>query len=134
MNFTKEINEILHLCGIQINEYNVKHEDAMNYTDSVEDIPYDEFSDKFRQDNVFDENILKQEILAQNLRKILHSLTPREEYIVRSYFGIDCEKMNYIQIGQKLGISGSRVGQILEKAIRKCRHPSRIRKLIDYDL
>ena len=52
-------------------------------------------------------------------------LSPREEKVVRMRFGIGTETEHTLtEIGQQFGISHSRTGQILAKAIRKLKHPS----------
>ena len=52
-------------------------------------------------------------------------LSPREEKVVRMRFGIGTETEHTLtEIGQQFGISNSRTGQILAKAIRKLKHPS----------
>ena len=52
-------------------------------------------------------------------------LSPREEKIVRMHFGIGTgTEHTLIEISQQFGISNSRTGQILAKALRKLKHPS----------
>ena len=59
-------------------------------------------------------------------------LTPREEQVIRLAFGFDHGYEHTVdQIGQLLGVSGSRVGQIRAKAERKLRHPSVAGKIIN---
>lgn len=59
-------------------------------------------------------------------------LTPREEQVIRLAFGFDHGYEHTVdQIGQILGVTGSRVGQIRAKAERKLRHPSVAGKIIN---
>ena len=71
--------------------------------------------------------------LAEHTRKILASLTPREDKILRMRFGIG-EKKNYTleEVGQDFGITRERIRQIEEKALRRLRHPTRARQLKDF--
>ena len=54
----------------------------------------------------------------------LRNLTEREQVVINHSFGIDGEKMTLDEIGAKLDVSGVRVGQIREKALRKLRNPN----------
>jgi len=62
----------------------------------------------------------------------LGSLPDKEAEILRLYFGFKGDGMNFNQIGRQIGLSRERVRQIKESALRKLRHPSRIRGLRDY--
>lgn len=128
MNLDSQINEVLHLCGVQINE---EYEDAMDYADSVEDIPYNEFLDKFSQDDALDNHINRQDFLKQ-LRKLLLSLNPREEYTIRRYFGIDCEPKSALAISKELGMNKNWVHDNINRIINKLKHPSRQRYVRQY--
>jgi RNA polymerase primary sigma factor len=71
--------------------------------------------------------------LAEKARKILASLTPREEKILRMRFGIG-EKSNHTleEVGQLFDITRERIRQIEAKALRRLRHPSRGKQLKDF--
>ena len=57
---------------------------------------------------------------------ILHTLTPREEQVIKLSFGIDCDrKKTFGEIGELLCVTRERVRQIEAKALRKLRHESR---------
>jgi RNA polymerase primary sigma factor len=68
--------------------------------------------------------------LKEQTKKILSTLTPRQEKIVRMRFGID-EKADHTleEVGQDYSLTRERIRQIEEKALRKLRHPSRSKKL-----
>jgi RNA polymerase primary sigma factor len=66
--------------------------------------------------------------LEEQTRKVLATLTPREEQILRMRFGIG-EKSDYTleEVGQRFAVTRERIRQIEAKALRKLRHPSRAR-------
>ena len=68
--------------------------------------------------------------LSETTRKVLSSLTPREEKVLRMRFGIG-EKYDHTleEVGQDFDVTRERIRQIEAKALRKLRHPSRARKL-----
>jgi len=70
-------------------------------------------------------------IAETSIKEVLNTLTPREEKSLILYFGIGCDAMNMHEIGKELGVTHTRVAQIINKALRKCRHPSRFKKLHD---
>jgi RNA polymerase primary sigma factor len=68
--------------------------------------------------------------LAEQTRKVLATLTPREEKVLRLRFGIG-EKADHTleEVGRDFEVTRERIRQIEAKALRKLRHPSRSRKL-----
>jgi RNA polymerase primary sigma factor len=68
--------------------------------------------------------------LTETTRKVLGSLTPREEKVLRMRFGIG-EKYDHTleEVGEDFEVTRERIRQIEVKALRKLRHPSRAKKL-----
>ncbi|MDY6986606.1 MAG: RNA polymerase sigma factor RpoD [Thermodesulfobacteriota bacterium] len=68
--------------------------------------------------------------LAEQTRKSLATLTPREEKVLRMRFGIG-EKADHTleEVGRDFHVTRERIRQIEAKALRKLRHPTRSRKL-----
>ncbi len=68
--------------------------------------------------------------LAEQTRKVLATLTPREEKVLRMRFGIG-EKSDHTleEVGNDFAVTRERIRQIEAKALRKLRHPTRKRKL-----
>ena len=71
--------------------------------------------------------------LAEQTRKVLATLTPREEKVLRMRFGIG-EKADHTleEVGQDFSVTRERIRQIEAKALRKLRHPTRSRKLKNF--
>jgi RNA polymerase primary sigma factor len=68
--------------------------------------------------------------LAEQTRKVLSTLTPREEKVLRMRFGIGEESDHTLEeVGQDFNVTRERIRQIEAKALRKLRHPSRSGKL-----
>lgn len=68
--------------------------------------------------------------LAEQTRKVLATLTPREEKVLRMRFGIG-EKADHTleEVGHDFAVTRERIRQIEAKALRKLRHPTRSKKL-----
>ena len=72
-------------------------------------------------------------ILREQLGEVLHTLTPREEMVLKLRFGlIDGRTRTLEEVGQEFNITRERIRQIEAKALRKLRHPSRSKRLKDY--
>lgn len=68
--------------------------------------------------------------LRETTTKILSSLTPREERVLRMRFGIGMNTDHTLEeVGQQFSVTRERIRQIEAKALRKLKHPSRSRKL-----
>ena len=68
--------------------------------------------------------------LAEQIIDVLHTLTPREEEVIRRRYGIGVERDYTLEeVGRHLSITRERVRQIEEKAMRKLKHPRRLRAL-----
>jgi RNA polymerase primary sigma factor len=71
---------------------------------------------------------LEKDMMSRYLQKILHTLTPREEKIIRMRFGIGLERTYTLEeVGRALSLTRERVRQIEVTAMRKLRHPVRYR-------
>jgi RNA polymerase primary sigma factor len=71
-----------------------------------------------------------QNILREVIERELHTLTPREEYVIKLRFGLyDGRTRTLEEVGQKFNITRERIRQIEAKALRKLRHPSRARRM-----
>jgi RNA polymerase primary sigma factor len=98
--------------------------------------PIGEEEDSSLGDFIEDKNIINpsEAVISLNLseqtRKVLSTLTPREEKVLRMRFGIG-EKSDHTleEVGQDFFVTRERIRQIEAKALRKLRHPSRAKLL-----
>lgn len=71
-------------------------------------------------------------LLREQLEKIMKTLTPREEKVLRMRFGFEDGKAHTLEeVGKEFEVTRERVRQIEAKALRKLRHPSRFKYLKD---
>ena len=72
-------------------------------------------------------------VLREQLDEVLDTLTDREENVLRLRFGLDDGKMRTLEdVGKVFNVTRERIRQIEAKALRKLRHPSRSKQLIDF--
>ncbi|MBI5529296.1 MAG: RNA polymerase sigma factor RpoD [Deltaproteobacteria bacterium] len=98
--------------------------------------PIGEEEDSHLGDFIEDKNVVNPQdaVINQNLieqtRKVLSTLVPREEKVLRMRFGIG-EKSDHTleEVGRDFDVTRERIRQIEAKALRKLRHPSRSKKL-----
>jgi RNA polymerase primary sigma factor len=68
--------------------------------------------------------------LKETVTRVLASLTPREERVLRMRFGIGMNTDHTLEeVGQQFSVTRERIRQIEAKALRKLKHPSRSRKM-----
>ncbi|MGO9613615.1 MAG: sigma-70 family RNA polymerase sigma factor [Dissulfurispiraceae bacterium] len=67
---------------------------------------------------------------SEQIQSVLRTLTPKEETVIRMRFGIGVDRDHTLEeVGRYLSITRERVRQIEAKALRKLKHPSRLRAL-----
>lgn len=75
---------------------------------------------EFTQDKIFREEI----------EAVLQTLTPREEKVIRLRYGLDDNRARTLEeVGKAFGVTRERIRQIEAKAIRRLRHPTRLKRL-----
>jgi len=68
--------------------------------------------------------------ISEYIKKVLTTLTPKEERVIRMRFGIGVDRDHTLEeVGRHLSITRERVRQIEAKALRKLKHPSRLKAL-----
>ena len=98
--------------------------------------PIGEEEDSHLGDFIEDRRVLSpiDAVLVSNLqdqtRRVLKSLTPREEQVLKMRFGVgDGSEHTLEEVGRSFNVTRERIRQIESKALRKLRHPSRAKKL-----
>ncbi|MCL2212490.1 MAG: RNA polymerase sigma factor RpoD [Oscillospiraceae bacterium] len=72
-------------------------------------------------------------LLKEQLNEVLHTLSPREEHVLKLRYGLDDGRPRTLEeVGKVFDITRERIRQIEAKAIRKLRHPTRSKRLKDY--
>ncbi len=73
---------------------------------------------------------VEQNRTTEQVLKVLHTLTPREEKVIRMRFGIGAKRNHTLEeVGRHLSVTRERVRQIEAKAMRKLSHPNRLTAL-----
>lgn len=76
------------------------------------------------------DDVVSQADLNNAIGKLLYTLTPREEMAVKMRYGLnDGVECSLEKIGIELGVQRQRAQQIIDKAMKKLRHPSRLKTL-----
>ena len=79
------------------------------------------------------EDFATYEILKDELKQVLNTLTVREKEVLELRFGLfDGSSHTLEEVGKKFKVTRERIRQIEAKALRKLRHPSRAKKLKDF--
>ena len=72
-------------------------------------------------------------LLKEQISKVLSTLTPREEKVLRLRFGLEDGRQRTLEeVGKEFNVTRERIRQIEAKALRKLRHPGRSKKLRDF--
>ena len=78
-------------------------------------------------------DVISNVYLNDVIHKVLSTLTPREEQVLKMRFGIDEKKDHTLEeVGQDFDVTRERIRQIEAKALRKLRHPMRNKHLISF--
>ena len=101
--------------------------------------PIGEEEDSQLGDFIEDENapapaeVASNAMMREQLQEVLHTLTPREEKVIRLRFGLEDGQAHTLEeVGKEFNVTRERIRQIEAKALRKICHPGRSKKLRDY--
>jgi len=85
----------------------------------------------FTEGEVYD--LVASENLKKVISRVLKTLTPREEVVLKLRFGLmDGQQKTLDEVGSMFNITRERVRQIEAKALRKLRHPARSKQMKDF--
>lgn len=136
-----DVTELLVATGkISNNEKSIEQARKKIIALSIGNMSFDDdemFNEELSNDLLIDEidyvNEIMKSITHEEINKVLKTLPPREEYILRLRFGLDGEEPKTLEeIGKMLNLSRERIRQIEAKGLRKLRHPYYSRKLRQY--
>lgn len=121
---------------INIDEKKIKNIIKISKEPISLEAPVGDSDDAFIKDFIENENeftpadTVANNDLKDRVRRILKTLTPREEKVLKMRFGIDVASEHTLEeVGKDFGVTRERVRQIEVKALRKLRHPSRSKDL-----
>ena len=78
------------------------------------------------------QDITMQNMLKEQLMSVLETLTPREQKVIRLRYGLDdAHPRTLEEVGREFSVTRERIRQIEAKALRKLRHPSKLKRLRD---
>ncbi len=130
----KEIGELMELPADRVREIMKLSQMPISL-----ESPIGEDGDTHLGDIIEDKNALappeaaSHQILKDQVDEVLSTLTPRERRILELRFGLeDGVSRTLEEVGGEFNVTRERIRQIEAKALRKLRHPSRSKKLIDF--
>ena len=132
---TEEIAEAMNLSVEKVSEIQKIAQDPISL-----ESPVGEEDDSKIADFIEDETIkspvevASQNLLREQLLSIIETLTPREQKVIRLRYGLDDSHPRTLEeVGKEFNVTRERIRQIEAKALRKLRHPSRAKKLVDFN-
>lgn len=121
------IEEIASVQDIPVEKAYKRYVSAMRINAFCYDIE-DYFEEIYDETDIFD--VAVDTITTEQIKNILATLTPREAKVISLRFGIhDGRERTLEEVGYEFGVTRERIRQIEAKAMRKLRHPSRLKKL-----
>lgn len=108
--------------------------DILSLEDTVGEENDSHLGDFIEDDNVTaPQDAAESALLKEQIARLLDTLTPREEMVLRLRYGLDDVYLRTLEeVGKEFDVTRERIRQIEAKALRKLRHPSRSKKLQDY--
>ena len=108
--------------------------DILSLEDTVGEENDSHLGDFIEDDNVTaPQDAAESALLKEQITRLLDTLTPREEMVLRLRYGLDDVYLRTLEeVGKEFDVTRERIRQIEAKALRKLRHPSRSKKLQDY--
>ena len=101
--------------------------------------PIGEEEDSHLGDFIEDENapapaeVASNAMMREQLQEVLHTLTPREEKVIRLRFGLEDGQAHTLEeVGKAFNVTRERIRQIEVKALRKIKRPNMSKNLVDY--
>ena len=103
------------------------------HTDLLDVVETVKYVDNFADDGPTAEDVVNLSELKTALTAALATLKPREEHVLRMRFGIGLDTDYTLEeIGKKFSVTRGRIREIEAKALRKLKHPSKSKNLIEF--
>ncbi|MFW6269248.1 MAG: RNA polymerase sigma factor RpoD [Bacillota bacterium] len=130
----KEIAERMDISEEKVREVKQYSQDPVSLETPIgeeEDSDLGDFIEN--EESPIPDEAIANELLKEELEKVLDTLTDREKRILELRFGIDDDRPRTLEeVGKQFGVTRERIRQIEAKALRKLRHPTRSKQLKDY--
>lgn len=131
---TAELAELMGVSEEKVSEIQKIAQDPISLETSI-----GEEGDSKLADFIEDETIKSpmeratEDMLREQLLAIIDTLTPREQKVIKLRYGLDDNHTRTLEeVGREFNVTRERIRQIEAKALRKLRHPTRSKKLVDY--
>lgn len=130
----EELAEILQVPIKKVNEMMSLTRDTVSFESPVGEEGDSCLGDYIRDENAeYPENSIIVASLRDNISKVLHTLTDKEQEVLTLRFGLNDGKTRTLEeVGKIFGVTRERIRQIEVKALNKMRHPSRRKYLEDF--
>jgi RNA polymerase primary sigma factor len=129
-----ELSKEMNMPGDQVRAVKRMSQQPISLQSKVgdnDDARYGDFIPDLSSENPFE--VTEGHLLKERLREILNTLTDRERQVVDFRFGLtDGYSRTLEEVGRLFNVTRERIRQIEAKALRKLRHPSRMKSLGDY--
>ena len=131
---TEEIAADIGMTPEKVREIMKISQDPVSLETPIGEADYSHLGDFIPDDdNPTPEEAASYQLLREQLNEVLHTLSPREEKVLKLRFGLEDGRTRTLEeVGQEFQITRERIRQIEAKALRKIRHPSRSKRLKDF--
>lgn len=133
----EKISEALSISREAVKECLILKKNYLSYTSL--NVPIGDEGDTELEEMLPEEGAMSVEDIAvggelkRDLETVISTLTQREQKVLRLRFALDDGQVRTLEeIGREFNLTRERIRQIEEKALRKLRHPSRLKKIKDY--
>ena len=132
--YPSEIAERMGISEQRVNEIQKIAQDPVSLESPVGEEDESKIADFVEDDSILSPTEhTTQDVLKAQLLAVIETLTPREQKVIRLRYGLDDNHARTLEeVGKEFNVTRERIRQIEAKALRKLRHPNRIKKLQDF--
>ena len=130
---TEEIAEYMGMSVEKITEIQKIAQDPISLENPVGEEDDSKIADFIEDETIRSPmEVATQNLLKEQLMSVIETLTPREQKVIRLRYGLDDSHPRTLEeVGREFSVTRERIRQIEAKALRKLRHPSKLKKLRD---